>query len=206
MAPSTEPTSPSYGESSKQFKPNPHPYAIKTTSTGILTRSNSTTSQNTSKHFYVPQSPSRSNSFQAKSKNHRLSKSLSTDPLPSPNPRPLPTPPTDVDDWTSHKWNKPADISSGSHGNSNTVKLEDLPSNPKIWTPSQLSSYLTTSLRVRSGETLLLPLPVIRDITAFVKETKINGRLFLRLSEQDLEGSVPTFNTPNLPYLLIAWV
>lgn len=32
-----------------------------------------------------------------------------------------------------------------------------------------------------------LPLPVARDIATFVKESKINGRLFLRLCEQDLD-------------------
>lgn len=70
------------------------------------------------------------------------------------------------------------------------VKLEDLPTNPKLWTPTQLSSYLTTALRVRSGEVMSLPLPVARDIAAFIKESKINGRLFLRLCEQDFDQSV----------------
>jgi len=45
-----------------------------------------------------------------------------------------------------------------------------------------------TALRVRTGETLALPAPVARDIAAFVRETKINGRVFLRLCEQDLES------------------
>ena len=35
-----------------------------------------------------------------------------------------------------------------------------------------------------------LPLPVARDIAAFIKESKINGRLFLRLCEQDFDRFV----------------
>ena len=34
--------------------PNPHPYPIKTTSTALLTRSNSSSSQNGGRRYYVP--------------------------------------------------------------------------------------------------------------------------------------------------------
>lgn len=67
------------------------------------------------------------------------------------------------------------------------VTVEDLPSNPRAWTTAQLASYLITALRIRSGKSLPIPLPVTRDIAAFVKDARLTGRTFLRLSEQDLE-------------------
>ena len=198
-----------------KITPNPHPYAIKTTSTGLLTRSNSS-SQNTqvSRHYYVPPSPTaRMNEEANRSpqrpspsrRTHRLSKSLSgVDSFESPNTRPLPTPPphpstlpsyelsASSEQWVTPKRPKRAETSSTTVPDLGVtpVKLEDLPTNPKLWTPSQLSSYLTTALRVRSGEAMSLPLPLARDVAKFVKESKINGRLFLRLCEQDFDQSV----------------
>ena len=193
---------------------NLHPYAIKTTSTGLLTRSNST-SQNihVSRHHYIPPSPTAKKHEEAgvqsprihqpSRRAHRLSTSLSgVDFFQSPSKRPLPTPPphpstipsyepsADREQWTTPKRSKRTDTLSLSDLDVTPVKLEDLPTNPKLWTPAQLSSYLTTALRVRSGEAMSLPLPVARDIAAFIKESKINGRLFLRLCGQDFEQSV----------------
>ena len=209
----TTPVTPSV--SASKITPNPHPYAIKTTSTGLLTRSNSSI-QNThvSRHYYVPASPTArihgeaTHSPQRPSpsrRTHRLSKSLSgADSFELPNARPLPTPPphpstlpsyeppANSEQWTTPKRSKRAETLPITTPDLDVtpVKLEDLPTNPKLWTPSQLSSYLTTALRVRSGETMSLPLPVARDIATFVKESKINGRLFLRLCEQDFDQSV----------------
>jgi hypothetical protein len=70
------------------------------------------------------------------------------------------------------------------------TSLGDLPSNPKTWTPSQLSAYLSTSLRVKSGETLPLPHPVARDIAQSIRERGITGKMFLRLNDADLEECV----------------
>ena len=70
---------------------------------------------------------------------------------------------------------------------SSPIKLDDLPSNPKLWTTMQLASYLITALRVRSGENLPVPLAVAKDIATFVKEARLNGRLFLKLTGHDLE-------------------
>ena len=202
--------------SASKITPNLHPYAIKTTSTGLLTRSNST-SQNThvSRHYYVPPSPTARERGETghsphvpspSRRTHRLSKSLSgVDSFEAPNNRPLPTPPPHLstlpsyrpsaspEKWVTPKRSKRADTlpSTVPDLDITPVKLEDLPTNPKLWTPSQLSSYLTTALRVRSGEAMSLPLPVARDIATFVKESRINGRLFLRLCEQDLDQSVP---------------
>ena len=206
----TTPVPPS--TSTSKITPNLHPYAIKTTTTGLLTRSNST-SQNihVSRHYYVPPSPTKKHEVQQPQtpqpsrRTHRLSKSLSgVDSFKSPNKRPLPTPPphpsilpsyepsANLDQWTTPKMSKRANTLSSSLSDLDLtpVRFEDLPANPKLWTPAQLSSYLTTALRVRSGEMMSLPLPVARDIATLVKESKINGRLFLRLCEQDLDQFV----------------
>lgn len=206
------PVPPSVSTSKKTS--NTHPYAIKTTTTGLLTRSNST-SQNihVSRHHYIPPSPTAKKHEetdaqspqipQPSRRTHRLSKSLSVvGSFQSPGNRPLPTPPphpstlpsyepsANQEQWTTPKRSRPADVLSRLDLDVTPVKLEDLPTNPKLWTPTQLSSYLTTALRVRSGEAMSLPLPVARDIAAFIKESKISGRLFLRLCEQDLDQSV----------------
>ena len=205
--------------------PNTHPYAIKTTSTGLLTRSNST-SQNTqvSRHYYVPPSPTTRKNEETfhpspmpspSRRTHRLSKSLGgVDSFESPSKRPLPTPPphlstlpsyepsTNPGEWVTPKRSKRAETLPPTIFDLDVtpVKLEDLPTNPKLWTPPQLSSYLTTALRVRSGEVMSLPLPVARDIATFVKDSKINGRLFLRLCEQDFDQCV--LNNPHLDALV----
>lgn len=209
----TTPVPPSV--SASKITPNPHPYAIKTTTSGLLTRSNSS-SQNVhvSRHYYVPPSPTKKHeettthspqTSQPARRTHRLSKSLNgVDSFEPPNTRPLPTPPPHPSTLpfcepsaspgqctTPRRPKRPDTLSFTLSGLDLTpVKFEDLPTNPKLWTPTQLSSYLVTALRVRSGEAMSLPLPVARDIATFVRESKINGRLFLRLCEQDLDQSV----------------
>ncbi|KAH9983298.1 hypothetical protein BJV77DRAFT_966894 [Russula vinacea] len=61
---------------------------------------------------------------------------------------------------------------------------EDLPLNPKTWTPSQLSVYLTRALRVRSGERP--PERVARDIASWVRREGVTGRTFLRWTDENL--------------------
>ena len=63
---------------------------------------------------------------------------------------------------------------------------EDLPHNPKTWTPSQLSVYLTAALHVWSGARL--PERVARDITAWVRREVVTGRTFLRWTDDDLQA------------------
>lgn len=72
-----------------------------------------------------------------------------------------------------------------------SMTLEDLPSNPKLWSPSQLSNYLVTALRVtasKSGDIaeIALPARVANDIATFVRDVRMTGRTFLRLNEEDL--------------------
>ena len=70
--------------------------------------------------------------------------------------------------------------------------MDDLPDNPKLWTPSQLATYLTTALRMTSSgrpgdiEDIGLPPLVAKDIAQFTKGARIGGRTFLRLNEEDL--------------------
>ncbi|KAF9499954.1 hypothetical protein BDN71DRAFT_1502447 [Pleurotus eryngii] len=161
------------------LKPNPHPYAIKTTSTALLSRSNSSSQSARPIHSYIPSpspSPTRSRPSQRQygyshGSGHRYSRSLTGD-----SPRPLPVPPSP---------SPTKQLYTSGHGHSPSFDV-DLPANPKLWTPSQLATYLATALRVRSGESLQLPAPVARDIAAFVKTSKITGKEFLRFNEQDL--------------------
>ncbi|KAJ3869822.1 hypothetical protein EV359DRAFT_76433 [Lentinula novae-zelandiae] len=173
----------------ESLRPNAHPYAIKTTSTALLSRSNSSSkTHDSSHHHYVPRTPPATSLGHRKHEGahyrHRYSSSLSSDNIP----RPLPVPPSPT--------KEAVDDSSGKHPRtffnpvvfSAPLTLEDLPPNPKLWTPSQLCAYLSTALRVKSGESLQLPAPVARDIASFVRESKITGRIFLRLDEKDLEA------------------
>lgn len=58
--------------------------------------------------------------------------------------------------------------------------VANLPHNPKSWLPSQVALYLTHVLG-------LVPRPVVEDVTAYVRSSRMSGRAFLRLSEKSLE-------------------
>ncbi|GAA5932226.1 uncharacterized protein JCM15063_001160 [Sporobolomyces koalae] len=58
-------------------------------------------------------------------------------------------------------------------------ELAQLPSNPKMWLPSHLALYLS--------ETLSLHPALAADITAFIRNSRLSGRTFLRLKAADLE-------------------
>ncbi|KAK9900218.1 hypothetical protein P389DRAFT_187279 [Cystobasidium minutum MCA 4210] len=60
-----------------------------------------------------------------------------------------------------------------------TSQVSELPADPKVWTPSQLSIYLSHMLR-------LTPRPVISDVMKFVVQRGLTGKRFLRLRNQDL--------------------
>ncbi|KAI0703843.1 hypothetical protein BC835DRAFT_1317854 [Cytidiella melzeri] len=173
-------------------KPNPHPYAIRTTSTGLLTRSNSSGHNvAASRHHYIPLSPAPNEPR----KRHRYTKSLTQEPsFELKMPSPLPVPAT----FTGNARGQSRAGWSGSIRSSRSVQdsvflsaatLEDLPSNPKLWTTSQLSAYLATALRVPSENTDVdtLPASTVEEIIVFTKEANINGRIFLRLIEDDLD-------------------
>ncbi|KAL1949910.1 hypothetical protein VTO73DRAFT_8791 [Trametes versicolor] len=199
------------------LRPNPHPYAIKTTSTALLTRSTSEYNVNATHHYYVPLSPHSNKSDVGKG--HRATKSL-TSMAESPTreaPRPLPIPPAlDIPadrrngngiggyvsaDEASKPRRRPRRSETmpviplsnpGLLAPAPTV--DELPDNPKLWTPSQLATYLTSALRITSSgkpgevESIGLPPLVAKDIASFVKSARIGGRTFLRMNEEDLEG------------------
>ncbi|KAH9050368.1 hypothetical protein EDB83DRAFT_2226665 [Lactarius deliciosus] len=176
------------------LKPNPHPYAIKTTHTGVLSRSNSSGHNTPSRYFYTPPpgSPLRSPTKpKPESRGHRHSASL-TGELPLPLPSPLASPAysqrSQSEDDLSLRRQR-ADTLPTYLANTDGVSAEpeeDLPHNPKAWTPSQLSVYLTAALRVRSGERL--PERVARDITSWVRREAVTGRTFLRWTDEDLKA------------------
>lgn len=175
------------------LKPNPHPYAIKTTHTALLSRSNSSGHNSPSRYFYIPSTgtPSRSQTKRAHEyRGHRQSNSLTGElPFPLPSPLPSPTHPQRSEPEGDALYRRPrADtlptyLADSSHVLSIEPE-EDLPLNPKTWTPSQLSVYLTTTLSVRSGERL--PERVASDIASWVRRESVTGRTFLRWTDQDL--------------------
>ena len=164
----------------KKQKPNAHPYAIKTSSTALLSRNSSSSSSVLGTHHYIPPSPSPSPTTQTGfgyTTRHRYSTSES--------PRPFPPPPSaaallgnDDDDDTPRRVHRAYSLPQ-------EIKL---PEDPKRWTPAEVSIYLTSG-----GGGHDLPTPVAHDIATFVKDKKITGRRFLRLNEVDLEESVQTF-------------
>ncbi|KAH9911374.1 uncharacterized protein B0H18DRAFT_371157 [Fomitopsis serialis] len=208
---------PSPGKADPKLKHNPHPYAVKTTTSALLTRSNSSGHNEATRHYYVPLSPTASRSPES-AKSHKISKSLNAvAESPSRSPRPLPVPPMSMSANTSPVHSAEPSLSGYEADTSfprrtkradtlptfpstaePSLELlaipEDLPPNPKLWTPSQLSTYLTTALRVTShvkaGQPGPVPVPVrvAKDIAAFTRSRMISGRMFLRLTEGDLEG------------------
>ncbi|KAF9526331.1 hypothetical protein CPB83DRAFT_908443 [Crepidotus variabilis] len=185
------------GSAQKKEQPNAHPYAIRTSSTAILSRSNSTSSNaSVGAHHYIPSSPSPAATKHAAVKHHRPSRHRYSRSLTSDNPQPLPPPPSGVSpsptremfseepevyDDTPTRRNQRAETLPSSVGA--PVQHVDLPDDPKSWTPSQVSTYLSSTLRAGSAN---LPGPVAKDIATFIRERRITGRIFLRLSEDDL--------------------
>lgn len=84
-----------------------------------------------------------------------------------------------------------------------TSQVSDLPSDPKTWTPSQLSIYvsgawITSNAKLTSPLTScgsfsqlshmlrLTPKPVIADVMKFIVQRGLTGKRFLRMRNQDL--------------------
>lgn len=187
------------------MKPNPHPYAIRTTSTGLLTRSNSS-GHNTaaSRHHYVPMPSHPNHRRDARRRSHKHTKSLNeASYLDLGSPQPLPVPASFISnarsalrDSSTHGLPEPRRRAetlppnvTGSNIPVVAATAEKLPLNPKLWTPSQLSSYLVTTLRQQDPEVVEavnLPPTAVLGIVEFVQDTKLSGRIFLRLNEEDM--------------------
>ncbi|KAG1774519.1 hypothetical protein EV702DRAFT_528018 [Suillus placidus] len=190
------PTAPIQSKKHPTILPNAHPYAIKTTSSAVLSRSNSSPHSSPSvKHHYVPPSPTRPR--------HRHTSSLSSvesesvNEIPRPSPLPVPSSfhsvsPTRAsfslsDDTMSSCRLKRADTPSSSASlpalNDNVITEDNkLPRNPKHWSTDDLASHLTTSLRAGSVLSAEDQVHLLRAI----KEQTITGRNFLRLTDADL--------------------
>ncbi|CAE6381826.1 unnamed protein product [Rhizoctonia solani] len=136
----------------------------------------------------------------SQSRGHMHSKSMNS--KETPPPLPLPTEVSDTGYTSNNEYSdnrteavirqwrmKRSQTDPGLFGGSMERRepLPSLPDNPRIWTPSQLAQYLLTALRFKSSEAVSLPKPVAQDIANFVVKCKLNGRVFLRLQERDIE-------------------
>ncbi|KAG8719191.1 hypothetical protein FRC08_003418, partial [Ceratobasidium sp. 394] len=178
----------------------PPPYIRTSFSSGYI-RSNST-SAITSAPTPIATSPSTpSLRRHSQSRGHRHTKSLNAQRAPPP----LPLPKGEIDPgYNSNKEDSDDRVEAVirqwrlKHAKSVPLHLSadegtiapSLPDNPKLWTPAQLAQYLLTALRFnssKSSEVVLVPKPVAQDIANFVVKCKLNGRVFLRLAEKDME-------------------
>ncbi|CAK5280522.1 unnamed protein product [Mycena citricolor] len=165
----------SHSPTKEDLRPNAHPYPIKTTSTAVLSRSNSVSSSPATKHHYIPISPSPKREASADSsddkrkkddyRGHRYSRSLSTSEdqhvLPAQQgPRALPVPPNVTN-------NSIAAINAA-------AKANELVVSPKRWTPEELAAHLGQSVSKEAGE--------------WAARSRIGGRAFMKMREEELEA------------------
>ncbi|KAG5650244.1 hypothetical protein H0H81_000197 [Sphagnurus paluster] len=157
----------------ESLRPNAHPYAIKTTSTGILSRS-ATTSSSTSHSYnhYVPlppQSPTKvtHGTHAERGSRHRYSRSLTEENMP----RPLPVPPEELYQQQQQQQQQNANGHVRTRAETLPGQLSEPGANPKLWTPEQLA----------------VNVPEIAD---FVRENEITGRAFLRFDEGVLDAKL----------------
>ncbi|CAE6516104.1 unnamed protein product [Rhizoctonia solani] len=138
----------------------------------------------------------------SQSRGHRHSKSMNSKEAPPPLPLPIEV--LDAGYVSNNEYSnnrteavirqwrmKRSETDPGLSGRSieNREPLPALPDNPRIWTPSQLAQYLLTALRFKGNksEAVSVPKPVAQDIANFVIKHKLNGRVFLRLQDGDIE-------------------
>ncbi|KAK8845474.1 hypothetical protein IAR55_006187 [Kwoniella newhampshirensis] len=186
-SPSTPITSPSHPQHKPKhavITPNYHPYLIHSTSSSILTRSNSSpvqpisslgghrSSRSMGSLNYVLDGPGggtknrqggKSDEQKEREKEERR---RSLDSPSRPGVRRSGTLP---------------DFLLGTQGKK-TVKEIELPLNPKQWTPSELAQYLASTLRTGGpdGTGQTLPAPLVKDIESWVLQQRVSGRDFMR--------------------------
>ncbi|KAL4062173.1 hypothetical protein V8B97DRAFT_1868212 [Scleroderma yunnanense] len=191
--PVTEP-SPTFAES-KKHPPNAHPYPIKTTSSAVLSWSNSSPhSVQSVKHYYVPPSPTR------RCRGHssrEMSNSESANDVPYPPP--LPTPPTFFSGSPTRSSFRSTEISGTLQRrradtlppsatnpfmdmDNHSILNGDLPSNPQQWTTEQLVTYLSASLHTCRDSDISR----IDDMLDWVRKRGFTGREWLQLTDTDV--------------------
>ncbi|KAG2363811.1 hypothetical protein BDR07DRAFT_1608582 [Suillus spraguei] len=193
---SSLPTAPIQSKKHPTVLPNAHPYAIKTTTSAVLSRSNSSPHSPPSvKHHYVPPSPTRPR--------HRHTSSLSSLEGVSVNeisrPSPLPVPPSfysvsptcvsfslSNDAMPTRRLKRadtlPSSASLSALSDEAITEGNKLPRNPKHWSTDDLVLHLATSLRADSA----LSTEDQGHLLCAIKEQNITGRNFLRLTDADL--------------------
>jgi hypothetical protein len=174
--------------------PNAHPYAIKTTSSALLSRSNSSPHSASVKHHYVPPSPTRPRHRHTSSASsiERVSINKITQPPPLPVPLSFPSvSPTRasftlVNDATPRRPRRaetlPPTAAVPVFYDNTVAEDNKLPRNPKQWSADDLASYIATS--IQAGNELS-----VEDqgcLLHVIKEQPLLGRDFLRLTDADL--------------------
>nr|XP_031863581.1 uncharacterized protein CI109_000833 [Kwoniella shandongensis]KAA5530653.1 hypothetical protein CI109_000833 [Kwoniella shandongensis] len=186
-SPSTPITSPS---KSKSNTPNYHPYLIHTTSSSILTRSNSSpaqplsaingghrSSRSMSSLNYVLEGGSGgggpSNQTGGKSEEQKLRE--------KEDRRRSMDSPSRIRPGVKRSGTLP-DFLVREKGRDKGKKELELPLNPKQWTPSELAQYLASTLRTGGpdGTGQTLPAPLVKDIESWVLAQRVSGREFMR--------------------------
>ncbi|KIJ54646.1 hypothetical protein M422DRAFT_63921 [Sphaerobolus stellatus SS14] len=161
-----------------------HPYPIKTTSTGILARSNSSRPHNSlSRHRYVPSSPSASMIFDVPQGSP--SPTRRSTPLPKVTPRKSPSNKSQVAESIGSNSPSPSKYSKTWVAYNAGGEEIQLPRHPYLWTPAQLVTCLTSILRNSEGEPL--EEGEGEPILSFIQDQQIGGRAFLALDEEDFQ-------------------
>ncbi|THH18951.1 hypothetical protein EW146_g2101 [Bondarzewia mesenterica] len=203
-ATATPPTSPftlkSPNHQNHPLKPNPHPYAIKTTSTALLSRSNSSGHAAQASHYYVPPHPNRSptrspTNRKSEYRGHQYSTSLTgsdivpASPIPIPSPLPIPFPfDPSAPRPPTHPIGRQSRAFEEADARGDVAVIFERGRCRFGRASGRLAAYLASALRVRPGDAVVMPVPVVRDIAVWVRESGISGRVFLRWDEEDLEA------------------
>ncbi|KAI9457040.1 hypothetical protein HD554DRAFT_1829533 [Boletus coccyginus] len=196
------------------IQPNAHPYAIKTTSSALLSRSNSSPhSAHHTRHHYVPSPPSW---IPTEMRRHYHSSSLSPvegevgDASGVPTiPAPLPSlPPSTVVASPDNSLLRAETMLGGgaiqsitkhhSYDQKHKHSLDQhprpelyvgLPPNPKQWNTDELTTYLGTSFRSGNSTDGAKDDPSLVDILEYVRTRGLTGRELLRLTDADLAST-----------------
>ncbi|OCF36131.1 hypothetical protein I316_02003 [Kwoniella heveanensis BCC8398] len=178
-----------------------HPYAIQSTASANLTRSNSSPAQPIG--VSGGHRPSRSMS----SLNQFLNQDLKEKDGPTGTEKDKEDRRKSMDMFSSpsrpgvRRSGTLPDFLMGDKRDKVAEKDVDLPMNPKQWTPSELAQYLGHTLRTggHDGTGHVLPAPLVEDIKSWVLRQRVSGRAFIRGST-DGWGST-TRPPPFLPLL-----